>query len=73
MAYVVLAAELFTAFWFVNYILLISGFVKEGEKAAFPRKDPLVRFFIANAKWAIVVGLTTVYAGTVVYVYGLAI
>ncbi|MFD2205315.1 hypothetical protein [Kiloniella antarctica] len=71
MEYVVVTAEILTVLWFVNYILMINGFIKEGIKAAFPRRDPLTRFFITNAKWAIFTGISIVYVGTAVYIFDL--
>ncbi len=71
MQYVVVTAEILTVLWFTTYILMINGFVKEGIKAAFPRRDPLTNFFIANAKWAIFTGISIVYVGTGVYIFDL--
>ncbi|MEH6633246.1 MAG: hypothetical protein V7776_20710 [Halopseudomonas aestusnigri] len=71
MEYVVVTAEILTVMWFSTYILMINGFVKEGIKAAFPRRDPLINFFIGNAKWAIFTGISIVYVGTGVYIFDL--
>ncbi|WP_419901754.1 hypothetical protein [Kiloniella sp.] len=68
MEYVVVTAEVLTFLWFAIYITMINGFIKEGIKAAFPKRDPLTRFFIGNAKWAIFIGISIVYVGTTVYV-----
>ena len=71
MEYIVIGAEVFAAIWFVIYILMINGFLNEGKKNGFKMKDPLVKFFIGNAKWAIFTGIGTVYVGTGVYAFDL--
>ncbi|WP_020593832.1 hypothetical protein [Kiloniella laminariae] len=69
MAYIVIIAEIMTIAWFLLFTLMIDGFYREGLTVRRQVLDPVVTFFIANAKWAYITGISVVYVGSIVVLY----